>query len=354
MTSKKLIALTTRHQVLLERLKTHEARNLAGVMDEVDRAIREELAVLDVEKMSDLSRSKLQSLLKELRKQQVKLQQKAVLAFTKRLSTIADYEEEFEGKAFATATGTKLGSLKAGAAYQRALSWPMSATGSTLKPFIQDWSDTQVKAVANAVQKAWGQGWTIPQLQQAIRGTRKAGYKDGLVAASKRQAEAVARTSIQHVSTSSRTALWQEHEDVITGYRFVATLDGKTTTQCRSLDQRVFPLGEGPTPPLHVNCRSTIVPELSEDLDFLDKGATRSSKDGYVDAKLSYYEWLKTQPEAFQNEVLGQTRAQLFRDGGLSAEKFAALNLDRNFEPLTLEEMKAKEPIVFERAGVEL
>jgi hypothetical protein len=88
----------------------------------------------------------------------------------------------------------------------------------------------------------------------------------------------------------------------------------------------------------------------------LDEGATRASKgaDGgeQVPASLNYYEWLKTQPSEFQDVALGPTRGELFRKGGLSAERFAELNLGKNFEPLTLEQMKELEPVAFARAGL--
>jgi SPP1 gp7 family putative phage head morphogenesis protein len=41
---------------------------------------------------------------------------------------------------------------------------------------------------------------------------------------------------------------------------YVAVLDNRTTAICRSLNGKVFPVGSGPYPPLHWNCRSTRVP----------------------------------------------------------------------------------------------
>ena len=67
---------------------------------------------------------------------------------------------------------------------------------------------------------------------------------------------------------------------------------------------------------------------------------------------LSYYDWLKQQPAAFQDKAIGPVRAKLFREGGLSIERFSELQLDRNFSPLTLVQMKALEPLAFERAGI--
>lgn len=67
---------------------------------------------------------------------------------------------------------------------------------------------------------------------------------------------------------------------------------------------------------------------------------------------LSYYDWLKQQPAAFQDKAIGPVRSKLFREGGLSIERFSELQLDRNFKPLTLLQMKALEPLAFVRAGL--
>ncbi|RYE69683.1 MAG: phage head morphogenesis protein, partial [Oxalobacteraceae bacterium] len=88
----------------------------------------------------------------------------------------------------------------------------------------------------------------------------------------------------------------------------------------------------------------------------LSKGGTRASVgDGgaqQVRADLSYYEWLVLQPAAFQDKAIGPVRAKLLRDGGLSVQRFSDLQLGRNFAPLTLQQMKALEPIAFERANI--
>ena len=145
--------------------------------------------------------------------------------------------------------------------------------------------------------------------------------------------------------------------DIVEGYRWVSTLDSRTSELCQSLDGQRFDLGEGPMPPAHPNCRSTVVPvtktfrELGIDLPELPEG-TRASIGGQVPASLTYFEWLKTQPASFVEEALGPTRAAVFLKGGLSADEFGKLQLGRNFRPLTIEEMRELAPKVFERAGV--
>lgn len=106
------------------------------------------------------------------------------------------------------------------------------------------------------------------------------------------------------------------------------------------------------------NCRSSTTPVIANKQlrEALRKNATQASKGAeggeQVAADLTYYEWLKTQPASFQDEAMGPVRAKLFRDGGISAERFAELSIGKNFEPLTLDEMRALEPVAFERAGL--
>lgn len=63
------------------------------------------------------------------------------------------------------------------------------------------------------------------------------------------------------------------------------------------------------------NCRSTTVPYLGD----LSSGGTRASAKGQVDSDLNYEQWLRQQPDAYQDEALGRGKASLFRNGmGLS------------------------------------
>lgn len=357
MSQKALITLATRHQVFLERLKTQQAVDFASVLPKLSDAIAEVTSKLEVERLDQLGRKALQSLRRDLVDKQNELISEAQNKLLENLRELSDYEAGFEERSlqsvFDTAGSTRMVDLpSAGAPWRAAAGNPLSATGQLLEPFIESWGVKQIQGVDQAVMRAWGEGRTVSQLMRDIRGTKALNYRDGLVDVSRRQAEAVARTAVQHVAQKSREATWDANKDIVEGYTFVATLDGRTTSQCRSLDGRKFELGKGPRPPLHVNCRSTTIPNLPKEFDFLDEGATRSSKDGYVPAGQNYYGWLKTQPESFQREVLGDARTKLFRSGGMSADKFAALNLGKNFEPLSLAEMKLKEPALFEDLGI--
>lgn len=359
---KRLTDIATRHQVFLERFKASESTEFAKAFDVLNVATREVIAALGVQKISDVSKRKLQAALAELRSINIEILDRATADLFSNLEKLAGSEAGFEARTFGVVSAAvRLKVPEAKEAFDDALTRPLSVNGQLLDTFVSKWGTAEVDRVNDTIRKAWGEGWPVDKLTTALNGTKRLGYSDGIVgfqgstaAVARRNARAVARTAIQHVSSSARMATWEKNADVITGYRFVATLDSRTTQTCRSLDGKLFELNAGPVPPVHIGCRSTTVAEVDPSLDFLDEGATRSSDTGYVDADLSYYDWLKEQPAEFQDEAIGKTRAKLFRDGGLSADEFAALNLNRNFQPLTLAEMQKLEPLAFAKAGIEL
>lgn len=346
--------IATRHQVFLERLKSGEVNFFADFLLQIDRSIR---ARLSGEVLTDYSRTRLEKLLAAVEKDLQQIYGAYWEQLRGNLIETAVYEAEFEAKAidsvidgFETVIPSQ--SQIVAAVFTRPLSVAGADGGKLLAPFIKDWTTTEVKRVSGAIRQGFFEGQTTSQILQTVRGTRANKFRDGILAVSNRNADAVVRTAVQHVASQARQSTWSANADIAKGVRWVSTLDARTTQQCRSLDGRIFALDKGPRPPLHIRCRSTTVLELIDDFAALGKGATRASKDGQVSASLTYYDWLKTQSAEFQNQALGPTRAKLLRNGGLTAERFAELNLGKNFEPLTLEQMRKLEPLAFEKAGL--
>ena len=240
--------------------------------------------------------------------------------------------------------GTKLNSFTKKEVFAKVIKRPLTTDGQLLEPWIKNFSDREVARVNNTIRAGWSQGKTNQQLVQEIIGTKARNYKDGVLNTTRRNASTVVRTSVQHAASAARQETWEANRDVVDKYEFLATLDRSTSPQCRALDGQIFEFGKGPIPPIHPNCRSTTIPVLNDKYSFLSTGRTRSGETGPVSADQSYYDWLKRQPVSVQKEVLGPTRAKLFKDGGMSAERFRELQFDRNFEPLTLDEMRVLEP----------
>jgi SPP1 gp7 family putative phage head morphogenesis protein len=355
----------TRHQVYLERHAASLSSDMEGSVERVGLSARKRLS--DMDDVTMLGADEMEEIVQEIQAGELQNTAEAIDKLIPQLRDLAEFEAGYNTSVLRASTkGAKILALRAAQAKAVAMAKPIAATGELLEPFIQTWSDKTVEAVSSAIRTGYVNGLTNQQIVQSIVGTKSANLRplrarerqywrrrrDGIVEMSRRDAQAVVRTSVQHVASAVRMETFAQNSDVVTGYRFVATLDGKTTPQCRSLDGKVFKLGKGPLPPLHVRCRSTTAPEIAEEYAWLKEGGTRSAEDGPVDANLSYYDWLKTQGKSFQDDAIGPKRAQLLRDGGLSSTEFARLNLGRNFEPLTLEEMRRKAPAAFERAGI--
>lgn len=165
------------------------------------------------------------------------------------------------------------------------------------------------------------------------------------------QASSLVRTMTNHIASTARVEVLKANDDILKGMRRIATLDSKTTLYCMSIDQTVIPL-DGPKPPYHWGCRTSLVPVLKDEFAREIPGSTRPSigPDGValVSSKTSYKEWLARQPAAFQRDILGPNRYALFSKGELSLDKF----IDDNGKTLTLEQLKDLEPLAFDRAGL--
>lgn len=234
---------------------------------------------------------------------------------------------------------------------------PLSLTGWNsslfLAKFIESWADTAMQQIENQVVISLSSGGGVADLQSAINGTSAEPLiiAAAVVGRVVRGFQTVARTTLQHAHSVAATDFYKENSDLIKYEEFSAILDNKTSAVCRSLSGRRYPLGKGPRPPLHPNCRSRLLPVLDEKYaDLFVTEPVGNSEWG----EETYYEWLYRQPANRQDIVLGKTRAQLFREGGLSPERFAKLQLDKYFRPITLKELQKIIPDAFRKADIEL
>lgn len=106
--------------------------------------------------------------------------------------------------------------------------------------------------------------------------------------------------------------------------QFVAVLDSRTTKLCRGLDGHRYPVGEGPLPPLHPNCRSSRVVVLPRELG------------GPPMRPGSYRKWLLRQPLVVREMLLGSRRAARLTNEDLADTLFR----DYGARPMTLREVR--------------
>ena len=339
--SKSLFDFAFKIQILIEELKADQTLRGYAAVDKILAQAVEALRVFGEGPVNQSGKS-LERVLAQLAKVQGEVLGKEVDRMVNTAEKAAKWQQAEEAKFLRELTKTAVRKTASDALVQQVLKGPLHATGDLLEPFLKNWSKRQITKTAQAVRIGWAQGKTVAQITRDLLGTAARNKRDGLTSQLRRDTKAVVHTAMQQVSSMSRQALYEENAGLIVGYQYVATLDGATSAICRSLDGNKYKVGAGPMPPMHIHCRSTTIPELSSEFDFLDEGAVRSSENGYVAGKLSYYDWLKQQPASFQDDVLGPERGKIFRDSGLTPKQFSDLQLDKSFKPVTIEELEKR------------
>ena len=269
------------------------------------------------------------------------------------LKDISEYEIEHQNEVLTSelAGAVDLERISPQQVYVAAMSQPFQ--GRLLKDWFKSLSQDQMKSISDAIAIGYTENETISQIVTRIRGTKALNYTDGILTTNKRNAEAIVRTAISHVSNFSRKQVYMANDEVIKGVKWVATLDSRTTLICSSRDGKVYAIDKVPPIPAHFNCRSSTVPvlkswrELGFNVDELPE-STRSSLDGQVPAETTYQSWLKNKPASFQDEVLGKTKGQLFRKGDLPLDRF----VNRQGYEYTIEQLRAKDAEAFKKAGL--
>ena len=132
----------------------------------------------------------------------------------------------------------------------------------------------------------------------------------------------------------------------------ISTLDSRTSDICVAYSGLTWDLNGEPIdhekafnggPPHHPRCRSRLnavtksFRELGIDRDELPPGK-RASLNGEVPADITFDAFLKRKSQAFQNELLGPGKAELWREGRISLTDL----VDQTGRPLTLNELRQR------------
>ena len=221
--------------------------------------------------------------------------------------------------------------------------------GLALNGWFDKLTNASVEGIDRAIRLGVAEGETTDQIMRRIRGTKSAQFRDGVLNTTRRQAQSIARTGVNHVTTQSREALYGRNGHIVKSVRIVATLDSRTSHICQAQDGKTYEIGAGPRPPFHVSCRSTTAPvtkswkEMGINLKEAPEG-TRASMSGQVPASTTYGDWLKGQKASVQNEALGAKRGAMFRTGDIEISRFT----DRKGRAFGLDELQRRESDIFE------
>lgn len=265
--------------------------------------------------------------------------------------------------------------------------------GRLLRDWFSELERIDQSRVQAAIQLGMVQGESTDDIVRRVIGTKATGYTDGALATTRRDANTIVRTAVNHVSNVARGYVHEANEDVIECRIWSSTLDGRTSPMCRARDGRGATVGGNPLPPGvlplipkdarppgHLNCRSVMVAfidgvGLIGNRPFVRDVRTRDAREvdfrkiarqtgtpikevrrawseaniGRVPAATTYQEFLARQPAAFQDSVLGRTRGILFRKGGLKLDQF----VDRSGNEISLAQLADTKPEAFIKAGLD-
>ncbi len=237
--------------------------------------------------------------------------------------------------------------------------------GAPLSDWLSRWRANDRRRAMDQIRTGALFGETPLEISRRIFGTYRLKGTDGVRQVTRRGALTLAQTVSAAMSTAAMDAVYQANADIIDQELYVATLDGRTTPICRSLDGRRFDVGEGPKPPMHPNCRSVRVPVIDGQVIGSRPAVAATERQlrglrgperrravaelvGQVPAQTTYQQWLQRQPARVQDEILGPTRGRLFRSGGLELPAF----VDETGRQYTIPELRERAPGAFRRARV--
>lgn len=323
---------TIRHQVYLQRYNAQVLSRMRALLSRVDREIVSELADVTPGEGASLERK-----LANIRALNDQLGEDLKAFQRGEAGTLSEYEADYTLRTNERLTGFTFEAVSAD--YVRSATYAKFYENVHLRwalpnQHVDEFTRRRNRLVIDAIRRGAVTGDSVSQIMRTVRGTARAGYKDGLLDVSARTAETLVRTSLNHIANAAREEVYARNEHLLKGVQWVSVLDRRTSPICRSLDGKMFPVNSGPRPPAHPNCRSSTVSVF--------KGVANPEHPTYA-------EWLAKQSAETQKEILGPSRYKLYKDGGLTVDRF----VDYSGKQYTLDQLRALDSAAFAKANLD-
>ena len=372
-----------RHQLFVDRYAAGSTRRAIALLTKADEELEAKLAAR-LARLGPIDRQEFgkglattrrnKEMLRQIREQNAEMTRELKKSVRKDLSDLAKLEIDIEAKRLTEAVGFDFGVLKPPPTLLTAAVNGPLARRQTLNTWFKRFSDRRFLQIDSAVKLGMVQGESNLQIIRRIRQGRRQ---------TRANVAALVNTNTNTLANQARGLLHKENEDVIKGERWLSARDGDVSPICRALDGQVFPIGEGPRPSAHPNCRSVMVPVVREWDELAKPGAlkpgrgardidklfrqrlkargfsdeqiksirrdTRASVNGQVPRKQSHADWLRGQPKEFRIAALGRTKERLFTEGELPLSKMVNMQTGR---PLSIAELRRTEAKAFMRADI--
>lgn len=381
-----------RHQTYLLRYSGYVRNRINAILDATEQdiadKIRARLATAPGGLVGPYEVRRMQALQDQLTTIRTQAWDKATTEIKSEMTQLALKESVTLGNVITMLLPVQINVVQPSARLLRSIALSKPFQGRTLSGWARDMAADDLRRIHAAIQVGMTEGQSMDAITRRVIGTGTLNYADGVTQMTRDNVDAVVRTAVMHVANASRDAWMLENTDVIDQERFVATLDSRTTPICRANDGKQYDVGTGPRPPLHFRCRSLRVAVINGslmgerpakpytedqlareyadenniedvstrddlpygtkgDFDQWSKGRIRDLI-GPVPAETTYQEWLSGQSATFQDDLLGVTKGKLFRDGGLTLDRF----VNRQGDELNLHELAQREASAFRAAGL--
>ncbi|MDC5538597.1 minor capsid protein [Acinetobacter baumannii] len=362
---KSLIEILTQHQAYLYRVSSQSVNELLKIFNDESTLMLAKLRDLldelnDSEKMALASGQYTTSNLKEVRDLIAQwftaINTALPEAFAVSATALAVYEANYMAKLY----GGKIKKPNGEKLYAAAKKIPLVG-GALVDDLLSRIAENARQKVEYAIRDGINSGKTNQEIVQRIRGTKRLNYEDGLLSSSKSDIDRTVRTVRSHVANQ---AYLNSFNQIGFEYvRLVATLDGRTSKLCASLDGSVWEINDPAkrVPPLHPNCRSILVPvekdgQLVGERPFvMDERRVkdipkeeRSQLIGQLDANTTFKEFFKKTDDFFQREWLGPKRFKLYKDGKFDFDKF----FDPEGRFYSLDDLRKLDEKAFKKLGL--
>lgn len=338
----------TRHQVYLQRYNSGIVNRMLPILEGVGKELADKIAASNItefqfNRLTMMQADNTQAIRAAMGEMNI--------ALNDELIDLAEYEAGFTNRMLddmaTITTNTVSGEILAGSLKNTPMNLisGKKTVSLTIDQAFTQFAGTTNNDIGNIIRSGLTQGQTTREIGDSVL--------KSVNTRTRSQAEALIRTAANHSASQARADVYAENADILEGEIYTATLDGNTTIECASLDGKEFPVGIGPTPAIHFNCRSIRIPKVKPEFTVVDLQGTRASVNGQVSGKTNFSGWLRDQPKDFQNEYFsqftnGKDKAKLFRNGGLSMSKFT----DNKGIVYSMDELKRLEPSAFERASL--
>ena len=242
----RLVSEAISHAVDLDQYGTGVVRRMLALLNRVDADLFAQLTAalvnLDAESFTV---ERLEALLMSVRTMHAQAYLQLDRALTNELREFVAAEWGYQQQLLPS-VGVPLsfgtGVATAEQVYAAAMSRPFQ--GRLLSEWASGIEAQRMTRIRDAVRIGFVENESVQQIVRRVRGTRAAGYSDGLIEIDRRHAEAVVRTAVQHVAAVAQDRMIEANLDLIKAVQWHAKLDLRTSPTCFPGSTGVLPAGD--------------------------------------------------------------------------------------------------------------